>query len=407
MLKSDQNQSRITALAPVIATLAAAVLALSAAVPSAAQESDDERADRLYEEAEMFLARGDAAQARDRFTQSCDLGHQGGCLEAGPMWARGDGGQADTAIAIRMYRGMCTISNNRAGCLAAELAANGNAAPAQALHAEGERLFAEGDRTGLNFAALACRLGYVPSCLSMAGNLDHQFPDFDDEGYMQACRGVWGCAGVDENAYFFLSNNPQVVWAFTRACDLGSGEGCLELGDLLNPTGLFGAPSTPENWRGAISAFQRACDEHQLADGCERYRRLMESRRNPETAAVLAYRDARCAEGDQLSCEIVAAARNSTQSSAQAAPTLAPLDCAVALYLVSSDGPQHAARATAEARAAVQAHIAAHGGDQLQLENQVVAAARTRLQGLQAGAETPDAVRRDVQACRTLFGFQP
>ncbi|MCH8488367.1 MAG: hypothetical protein LAT81_00375 [Oceanicaulis sp.] len=352
--------------------LFAALLALTAAAPSAAQTSDDERADLLFEEAEAFQESGDAGHARDRFTQSCDLGHYGGCLEAGPMWAMGDGGPADTAIAIRMYRGMCTINNDAAGCLAAELTANGNAAPGQALHAEGERLFAEGDTTGVNFAALACRLGHAAACLSMAGNLDRRFPGFDDEGYMQACRGVWGCTGVDENAFAFLRNNPQVVWAFTRACDLGSGEGCLGLGDLLNPTGLFGAPSTPENWRGAISAFQRACDEHQMSDGCERYRRLAEHPRNPGAAAAMA-----------------------------------PLDCAVALYLVSVDGPQFQARAIAEARAAVQAHIAANGGDQLQLENQVLAAARTRLQAVQSGAQSPDAVRQDVQACRRQFGFQP
>lgn len=229
---------------------------------------------------------------------------------------------------------------------------------------------------------------------------------FDSEGFEAACRGAIICT-VQPSQFYSVRSDPDAGWAFTRACDLGSGEACLELGDALNPTGLFGAPSTPENWRGAISAFQRACDEHQLADGCERYRRLMENRRNPETAAVLAYRETRCAEGDQPSCEIVAAAQNSTSSAAQGAPTLAPLDCAAALYLVSTDGPEHVARATAEARAAVQAHIAVHGGDQLQLENQVVAAARTRLQALQSGAQTPDAVRRDVQACRRQFGFQP
>jgi TPR repeat protein len=393
--------------------LFAAVLALTAAAPGVAQISDDERADHLYEEANIFLERGDAAQARDRFTQSCDLGHQGGCLEAGPMWARGDGGQADTAIAIRMYRGMCTISNNRAGCLAAELGETHGSAPASAvsaaigegLYAEGQRLMAAESTEGLNFLGAACQINHAPACLMYGRSLD-PISVFDSEGFEAACRGAIICT-VQPAEFYSVQDDPEAGWALTRACDLGSGEGCLELGDLLNPTGLFGAPSTPENWRGAISAFQRACDEHQLADGCERYRRLMENRRNPETAAVLAYRDARCAEGDQPSCEIVAAARNSTQSSAQAAPTLAPLDCAVALYLVSTDGPQHAARATAEARAAVQAHIAANGGDQLQLENQVVAAARTRLQGLQAGAETPDAVRRDVQACRRQFGFQP
>lgn len=371
MLKSDQNQARFTLLAPVIATLAA-VLALSAAAASAAQTSDDERADHLYEEALAFQESGDAAQARDRFTQSCDLGHYGGCLEAGPMWATGDGGPADTAITIRMYQGMCTINNDAAGCLAAELTANGNAAPAQALHAEGERRLAEDDRSGLNFAALACRLGHAPACLASAANQERRYVYYDSQGHLAACGG-FVCTHVSAEAFTYLRNNLFVVRDLTRACDLGSGEGCVELGDMVTPLGLFGAPFTPENWHGAVSAYRRACEDHQMSDGCERHRQLMEHRRNPGASGL--------------------------------PPT--SLDCAAALYLVSTDGPQHVARATAEARAAVQAHIAAHGGDQLQLENQVVAAARTRLQALQAGAETPDAVRREVQACRTLFGLQP
>jgi hypothetical protein len=84
-----------------------------------------------------------------------------------------------------------------------------------------------------------------------------------------------------------------------------------------------------------------------------------------------------------------------------------PLTCAAALYMVSTDGPEHAARAIAEARAAVQAHIAAHGGDQLELENRVVAQAQARLQRLQSGAEPVDGVRFDVQICRREFGVAP
>lgn len=84
-----------------------------------------------------------------------------------------------------------------------------------------------------------------------------------------------------------------------------------------------------------------------------------------------------------------------------------PLTCAAALYMVSTDGPEHAARAIAEARAAVQAHIAAHGGDQLELENRVVAQAQARLQRLQSGAEPVDGVRFDVQICRREFGVVP
>ena len=81
-----------------------------------------------------------------------------------------------------------------------------------------------------------------------------------------------------------------------------------------------------------------------------------------------------------------------------------PLTCAAALYMVSTDGPEHAARAIAEARNAVQAHIAVHGGNQLELENRVVAQAQARLQRLQSGAEPVDGVRFDVQICRREFG---
>jgi hypothetical protein len=83
-----------------------------------------------------------------------------------------------------------------------------------------------------------------------------------------------------------------------------------------------------------------------------------------------------------------------------------PLTCAAALYMVSTDGPEHAARAIAEARNAVQAHMAAHGGDQLELENRVLAQAQARLQRVQGGAEPVDGVRFDVQICRREFGVE-
>ena len=372
MLKSDENQAGITARAPVIATLAAAALALSAAAASAAHTSDDERADRLFEAALAFQESGDAAQARDRFTQSCDLGHIGGCYEAGPMWALGDGGSADLSVAIRMYQGMCTINNDRSGCLAAELTANPNSTPAEALHAEAERLFAEDDRSGLNFAGLACRLGHVPACLASAANQDRRYVHYDSAGHLAACGGFI-CANVSAEAFTYLRNNPVVVRYLAHACDLGSGEGCVELGDMFTPLGLFGAPFTPENWHGAVSAYRRACEDHQMSEGCERHTRLMEHRRNPGESRL---------------------------------PDTS-LDCAAALYLVSADGPQFAAQAAAEARAAIQAHVAAFGGDRAQLGDQVVAAARTRLQAVQSGAQSVETVREEVRACRTLFGLQP
>jgi TPR repeat protein len=372
MAKSDENQVRFTVRAPIIATLAAATLALSAVAPSAAQASDDERADLLYEEAEAFQQSGDTAQARARFTQSCDLGHYGGCREAAPMWALGDGGSADRMIAIRMYQGMCTINNDTAGCLAAELTANPSSAPAEALHMEAERLFAEGDRSGLNFAALACRLGHAPACLTSAANRDRQYVHYDREGHLAACGGFL-CVEVSAQAFTYHRNNPEVVRDLARACDLGSGEGCVELGDMFTPLGLFGAPFTPENWHGAVSAYRRACEDHQVSEGCERHRRLMEHRRSPGESRL---------------------------------PETS-LDCAAVLFLMQADGPQFAERAAAEARAAVQAHVAAFGGDRVQLGNQVVETARVRMQAIQSRAERPEVVREEVQACRTLFGFQP
>ena len=322
-----QAPARITALAPVIATLAAAALALSAAAPSVAQMSDDATGqDRLYEEVMALRSSGNLPEARELLTQACELGDDlWACTQAAPMWSLGEGGRADPAIAKHQYDGMCALGN-RAGCLAAELTqTHRSASPSaiaaaigQGLYAEGQGLMGEDNNEGLNFLGLACQLNHAPACVMYGRSLD-PISVFDSEGFEAACRGAIVCT-VQPAEFYSVQDDPEAVWAFTRACDLGSGEGCLELGDVLNPTGLFGAPSTPENWRGAISAFQRACDEHQLADGCERYRRLMENRRNPETAAVLAHRETRCAEGDQPSCEIVYTERARMNAAAQGAP---------------------------------------------------------------------------------------
>ncbi|MBI1263915.1 MAG: hypothetical protein GC187_04190 [Alphaproteobacteria bacterium] len=87
MLKSDQNQAGITARAPVIATLAAFMLALSAAAASAAQTSDDATGqDRLYEEVMALRSSGNLAEARELLTQACELGDDlWACTQAAPM----------------------------------------------------------------------------------------------------------------------------------------------------------------------------------------------------------------------------------------------------------------------------------------------------------------------------------
>jgi hypothetical protein len=279
------------------------------------------------------------------------------------------------------------------------LAAPAHGQDADALYAQGQRLLEEADALSARseISQSNWTRGEARTALRQACELEH----------IEACKAY----AQSRSAAAFLGDQRSMdeqYWGYGRACDLGDAEGCLELGDARSPIGLFAAPRTPENWAAAAAAYRRACEEHATPDGCFRLADLLGHNANPnhDAQARRIYGERACAMGFQPACDMLASARMD-ESGAQGAPTLDPLLCAQALYLVSTDGPQHVARATAEARAAVQAHIAAHGGDQLQLENQVVAAARTRLQAVQSGAQSPDAVRRDVQACRRQFGFQP
>ena len=80
----------------------------------------------------------------------------------------------------------------------------------------------------------------------------------------------------------------QQYWALGKACDLGDGEACYMLGDVRNPTGLFGAPRTPENYAGATAALKRACDTHRIADACRLLAGVLASRGNPQRDEVAA-----------------------------------------------------------------------------------------------------------------------
>lgn len=383
------------------AVFVVAAFALLAAPYAAYANNNDDRADQLYAEGKGLVTTGAPGEARERFAQSCDLGHPRGCADAGAMWAIGEGGPADTLRAKQLFEQMCAMENWAHGCKAAELIGNGAPAAAAALDAKGERLFAEDDKSGLNYSGLACRMNHVPACLRMARETRPRRLDyFDSEGHEAACAGAILCT-VDTADFMKERNNPEIVSVLNRACRLGSGEGCFELGKYYSPLGLFGAPSNLENWHLAMSGFRRACEDYQVQEGCERYRHHLEHQNNPHTKDVPAWRETRCAEGDQYNCDIVAAGKK------RATATLDPLLCAQVLYLVRTDGPQFVERATREAKAAVAAHVAAKGGDQLQLEIQVMAAARSRLQAIQSGAESPQVVRQEIAACRKQFGFEP
>ncbi|MBI1263918.1 MAG: hypothetical protein GC187_04205 [Alphaproteobacteria bacterium] len=203
---------------------------------------------------------------------------------------------------------------------------------------------------------------------------------------------------------------PEAVAAFTRACDLGSGEGCFELGDYHDPTGLFGNTNTLENWRGAASGFRRACEDHQMAEGCERYRRVMEASSNRDTAAVLAYRQARCADGDQPSCEIADVEGIRFSAARQIGTQRPAMDCAAALGTVVLINPQESSTARGYVRTLINAHINANSADfqvpaYQVLENQAAGAARQRLQAVQSGQETIEAINQDIAACIETFGL--
>ena len=273
---------------------------------------------------------------------------------------------------------------------------------AETLYAQGQRLMAEGKDEGLDLLKSACERGHAPACIDYAGEME-PVADAAAMGQLR-CDPLTGegCDLDGAKAITLFKNNPQAVWALRRACDLRSAEGCFALGDLHDPTGLAGAPKTPENWRGAALGYGRACKEHGLEKGCTAYRRVMENRNNSETAAVLAYREERCAAGDKKSCDIVAAGRTSASGVTAGAP--ADLVCASAYWLHGAVTPAEQQQALARANYAVQQYLAANpGDDRAAIEQRVLAAGRARGERIQSGAERAEAWRADVAACETKY----
>ncbi|KAA5805346.1 hypothetical protein F1654_05040 [Alkalicaulis satelles] len=174
----------------------------------------------------------------------------------------------------------------------ASLAAMAFMAAAPALAQDADALFAQGQRYLANDNRIDARAALRQAC-----ELDHA----------QACKAY----GDELNVGSFFGDAQLVearYWAYGRACDLGDGEGCMKLGNARTPLGLFGAPRTPENWAGSAAAFRRACDAHQIAEGCARADEILGHGSNPhrDAQAGLTYRDRACELGSQAACHVSA-----------------------------------------------------------------------------------------------------
>lgn len=142
-----------------------------------------------------------------------------------------------------------------------------------------ERLFAEaealakaeklknktlsGEKKEVALSALhsACRLGLAQACI--------RYRD------AQGMSSFFGAADAIREEGFALG----------RACDLGDGEGCIELGLHHDPTNMI---ASAKDFPAAIAAYRRACDVHVLAEGCDRASGLLRSDRNPKPDLVQA-----------------------------------------------------------------------------------------------------------------------
>nr|GGH95673.1 hypothetical protein GCM10011355_12770 [Aquisalinus luteolus] len=121
--------------------------------------------------------------------------------------------------------------------------------------------------------------------------------------HVEACKAYASEMNV---AIFFgddLSTQEQ-FWAYGRACDLGDGEACVLLGNARTPIGMFGADRNPENWAGAVAAYKRACEEHEIAEACAKLSDVLSHGSNPErdASAGRAYRQRACEMGYETSC---------------------------------------------------------------------------------------------------------
>ncbi|AUX69229.1 hypothetical protein CHX26_06720 [Porphyrobacter sp. HT-58-2] len=180
-----------------------------------------------------------------------------------------------------------------AGLLAAALAlAGGGAAPAwgqrqespEAMHKRASAMSDSNRDEARKLWDAACNKGYVPSCMALGAsyNVGSFFGSVD--GAMKSRA------------------------AYSRACDLGHGEGCLKLGDAQTPLGLFAAPKEAQDWDGATAAYRKACDTYSIPNACLKAGEILGREANPKADFQLTrdYHKRACDLKVQKACDYLA-----------------------------------------------------------------------------------------------------
>lgn len=178
-----------------------------------------------------------------------------------------------------------------AGPLAAVLAVSG-AAPAwgqrqespEAMHKRASAMADANRDEARKLWDAACNKGYVPSCMALGAsyNVGSFFGSVD--GAMKSRA------------------------AYSRACELGHGEGCLKLGDAQTPLGLFAAPKEAQDWDGATAAYRKACDTYSIPNACLKAGEILGREANPKADFQLTrdYHKRACDLKVQKACDYLA-----------------------------------------------------------------------------------------------------
>ena len=143
---------------------------------------------------------------------------------------------------------------------------------------------AQGDtQTNEHESKRLCELNHVPACKSYAAGM--------------AMSVFYGSADAAR----------KQIWAYGRACELGDGESCKELGDAQMPIGLFAAPKDVQSWEGTEAAYRTACDEYDIVGACTSLGQLLSHERNPgrDAQASIAYYGKACDLGNPDACQRV------------------------------------------------------------------------------------------------------
>ncbi|WP_373490601.1 tetratricopeptide repeat protein [Parasphingorhabdus sp.] len=162
---------------------------------------------------------------------------------------------------------------------------------AQAIYEQAYAVAAKNPDEARRLWNLACDKNHAPACMALGKN--------------------WGASS------FFGSTvaAEEAIKAYRRACDLGNGEGCIQLGNAQTPIGLFAPPRAVQDWDGAAAAYRKGCDQYRIAKSCQSLGLLLGHSNNPkpDSAGRATYIKRACDLGRTESCVSVQAASGRTQ----------------------------------------------------------------------------------------------